>query len=140
MRMANLAGRALSGFLISSHSIRTKRRRFADHSANRPVYAGPQCQDQTLQGCVESEMTKPIDKALERCTQTRSAVRGQSRVASSSPIAHKLASEFHVPVRHAERAVSEAVDSISPDADIPHREFLVESRARMTLFRASLGL
>jgi hypothetical protein len=84
MRMANLAGRALSGFLISSHSIRTKRRRFADHSANRPAYAGPQCQDQTS-GCGESEMTKPIDEVFERCTQTRSAVRGQSRVASSSP-------------------------------------------------------
>ena len=55
-------------------------------------------------------------------------------------VVHKLASEFHVPVRDAERAVSEAVDSISPDADIPHKEFLVESRARMTLFRASLGL
>ena len=30
-------------------------------------------------------MTKPIDEVFERCTQTRSAVRGQSRVASSSP-------------------------------------------------------
>lgn len=55
-------------------------------------------------------------------------------------VVQRLASEFHVPVRDAERAVSEAVDSIPADADIPHKEFLVESRARMTLFRASLGL
>ena len=55
-------------------------------------------------------------------------------------VVQRLASEFHVPVCDAERAVSEAVDSIPADADIPHKEFLVESRARMTLFRASLGL
>jgi hypothetical protein len=55
-------------------------------------------------------------------------------------VVEKLADEFHVPVRDAERAVSQVVGSIPTDADIPHMDFVVESRARMRLFRASLGL
>ena len=53
-------------------------------------------------------------------------------------VVEKLANQFHVPVRDAERAVSQVMNSISQDADIPHMDFVVESRARMRLFRASL--
>jgi hypothetical protein len=50
----------------------------------------------------------------------------------------RLANEFRVPVRTVERAFSEVLDSIPAHADILHIDFVVESRARMRLFRASL--
>jgi hypothetical protein len=90
----------------------------------------------------DSELTLGFARWLKDRNQHMANVdRSRKRGATvNRSVVHKLASEFHVPVRDAERAVSEAVDSIPPDADIPHKEFLVESRARMTLFRASLGL
>ena len=54
-------------------------------------------------------------------------------------VVERLANECHVPVRDVARAVAQAMDSIPPaHADIPHMDFVVESRARMRLFRASL--
>ena len=53
-------------------------------------------------------------------------------------VVEKLADECHVSVRQAARAVAEVMDSFPADADIPHMDFVVESRARMRLFRASL--
>jgi len=90
----------------------------------------------------DSELTLGFARWLKDRNQHMANVdRSRKRGATvNRSVVHKLASEFHVPVRDAERAVSEAMDSIPPDADIPHKEFLVESRARMTLFRASLGL
>ena len=52
--------------------------------------------------------------------------------------AERLADKCHVPVRDAARAVAEVMDSFPAHADIPHMDFVVESRARMRLFRASL--
>ena len=89
-----------------------------------------------------SELTLGFARWLKDRNQRMANVdRSRKRGATvNRSVVQKLASEFHVPVRDAERAVYEAVDSILADADIPHKEFLVESRARITLFRASLGL
>ena len=53
-------------------------------------------------------------------------------------VAEGLADGCHVSVRDAARAVAKVMDSIPDHADIPHMDFVVESRARIRLFRASL--
>ena len=53
-------------------------------------------------------------------------------------VTERLADGCHVSVRDAARAVAKVMDSFPAHADIPHMDFVVESRARMRLFRASL--
>ena len=63
----------------------------------------------------------------------------RNRTADIDPVvAERLADECHVSVRDAARAVAEVMNSFPAHADIPHMDFVVESRARMRLFRASL--
>jgi hypothetical protein len=66
--------------------------------------------------------------------QSRNRVANLDRV-----VVEGLANEFHVPVRTVERTFSEILDAIPAYAEMPHIDFVLESRARMRLFRTSLA-